>query len=156
MLIVAVGVLAFMVYRLTHHPGVVPSAILKRVDFNITLPTDVSAWKVEQASWHYDSSQKVLFFNVVSGSDKMIFSEQSLPDQFTDIQGYQDTFLSKLNRYGQLTAPTGTAYLTHPTELNGGQSVVLIGSGTLNFIQPSHNLGTDDWRRFLNDLQVVR
>lgn len=155
MMAVALAALSFAVYRLTHPTPLVPASILKQVEFVPMVPDARSGWQLQTGSLQYDATQKVLFFNVTNGTDKLIFSEQATPDQFSDIQGYQDAFLAKLNQYKDFDTAAGTVYLTHPTELSGGQSAVLNEQGTLLFARPSHNLTDNEWRNlFDNTVQV--
>lgn len=134
------------------------SDIQKKVGFTIFLPDQkTGVWVVNESSIVMNNDTGVLTYSVnkSDNTNDIVITEQATPDPFNDVPNYSSIFLSKLNQYQQLNIPLGTAALTHPSELKGGQSAVLNVRGTLMFMHPKVDLSDDNWKDFLKTLQAV-
>jgi hypothetical protein len=136
---------------------VVPSVIKTQLSFVVLYPKG-NGFIVDHSSWKYDSSIKLLTYLVTykNTGAKLTVSEQSSPPEFSEVPGTLDKLTGKLNTYTDFDSIQGHAYLTHPSELKGGQSAVMNAKGTLMFTKPDKSLPEDTWRQFFNSLQVVQ
>ena len=131
----------------------IPGTIKKQLTSTLLLPS--RQYPVERSSSKYDSSLKVLSFNVKSGANLIAMGEQPSPDQFVDVpQAYQKV-LDGMNDYEDLDTAIGTVHLTRPDSLKGAQAAVLNAKGTLLFAKPTSSLSADQWRRFFNSFSVI-
>ena len=84
----------------------------------------------------------------------MLISEQATPQVFNDIPEYYPKLIEKLNGYSDFDSVLGKVSLTKPKELNGAQSAVFNGKGTLMFVRPNQSLSDDDWRQFFDQMTI--
>jgi len=114
-------------------------------------------YKVDPQTIKYDTANKTLSFVEKDGSAKLVFSEQATPAQFNEIPQYWDKLAEKLRVYSSFDSLYGKVALTHPIELQGGQSAMFNGKGTLIFINPSgSNLSDDKWKQLLNNFEIAK
>jgi hypothetical protein len=125
---------------------------LQQASFVVYYPPPQSKMVIDKPTIKYNSQSKVLSFSAHDGSSKLTFTEQAAPDQFTDIPQYLPKLTNFLNTYRSFNTPSGTAYLTRPAELKGGQSALFVGGGTMMFVHPNHDLSDDYWRNLFTHL----
>lgn len=159
LLVIVVGALTYAVVRYVynHRSTAIPQSIAQHVAFQIYVPSPTNkSWSALEPSVRYNSQTSVLSITTQTQAktNDIILDEQPTPDVFTNIPQYYQSLLSKLNEYGQIQTNFGSAYLTHPTELHGGQTAVLNSSGTLLFARPLRSLSKSQWTAFFNDLIV--
>jgi hypothetical protein len=147
--VVIVGVL------LAFRPQVpLPVDITKQLSFPLVYPPTKTSYTMDKKSASYSASAKVLIFHAKADNLDLTISEQATPDTINDIPEYYPKLIEKLNGYSDFDSLNGKVSLTHPKELNGGQTAVFNGKGTLMFVKPSHDMSNDEWRTFFNSLVV--
>jgi hypothetical protein len=135
----------------------IPDSILQQVSFPVLSQDPANkTWHIESSLSSYNSSEGVLTLHFKSTNSSIIMTEQATPSAFGDIQDYYTDLLGKLREYAQVQTGAGTVALTHPVELNGGQSAVLNTGQTLIFAHPTNALSQNTWTNFFNTLSVVR
>jgi hypothetical protein len=153
-LLAAVAVGGYLWYKQAH--VIIPANIKKQVTFVIFYPQNNSVVQVNKKTLLYEPDKKLLSYTgkFAGSGTSFTLSEQTTPDSFVDIPQAYTKLLSSLNQYDSFGTANGTVALTHPKELNGGESAVMNAKGTLLFVRPSGTVTSDDWRRLFNNLQV--
>jgi hypothetical protein len=151
---VVIGLTTLGFYLFRSKP-LVSESIRQQSGFAIFYPSQQNPYKVESDQLQYDPQAKVLHLTAQNAGQKLIITEQSAPPQFNDIQSYIQKLADSLNSYSNFTNTKGTVYLTRPKELNGGQSAMFIGQGTLMFVHPNKDLSDTEWKQFFSALQVA-
>lgn len=86
---------------------------------------------------------------------EVVVSQQAIPDQFIDINGYKDKFFSGLQAYRTFSVSgVGRVYLSEKAG-DGGDTAVIDGSDTLVFVHAKQKLSVEIWRNLLSQLQPV-
>lgn len=134
----------------------IPPEIKKQLNFVILYPENNNPVIVNRNTFKYDSQTKVLSFMSVCYGAQGTITEQVTPDSFVDIPGYYDKVLEQMNSYSSFDTVIGTAYLTHPSSLNGDQVVVMNTKGTLMFVHSTKEVSQDNWRQFFNSLEIIK
>lgn len=150
-LLIIGGVIAYFV--LAKHPGPFAKKVNAPVSFIIFYPDNkATGYSIDSSTIHYEAATKVLSYNAVSNTDRLIITEQVTPDQVSEIPQYWSALVTKLQVYKEFDTINGHVALTHPVELKGGQSALFNGEGTFMFIHPTKDLTVDQWRFLLNSL----
>ena len=87
---------------------------------------------------------------------KISFSEQPTPGSIVDIPQVYDKLVDSLQPYNTFDSVNGKVALTHPNNLNGGQTAVMNDKGTLIFVRPTKDLTDTEWRQVFNSLSILR
>ena len=149
---VAVGVVVMIAILLAPKSPVLP-AVTKQLTSTLLLPKGQGI-QINRSSVIYDSSKKLLSYNVAYADTKIVMSQQPTPESFTDIPQVYNKLTDSMNNYLSFDVNMGTVHLTLPKELQGKQVAVFNSKGTLLFAKPDKNLSNDEWKRFFNQLQV--
>jgi hypothetical protein len=166
-IVTAVGLLAvaggvFVLLNASTGQVVISKQILSEANFTIFYPNiankTASNWQFEKDLTTYDTSSGVLTLHALQASSgkRIVLNEQPVPGAFTDVPTQYSRMLTTLNEYNELQIGFGTVALTHPKELNGGQTAVANKAGTLIFAKPSADLTDDEWSNFFGSLRIVR
>lgn len=124
--------------------------------FPVIQPKATSSFRVDQETIKYSESDKVYSYVLNQlGGTKLTVSLQPTPEGFTDAPQVFDKLIEKLRGYSSFDSIQGKVFLTHPVELNGGQTAVMNTKGTLMFVKPEGQLTDDEWKIFFNTLEVV-
>jgi len=158
--IVAGGV--FGLFKLLESQTVISKQVLNEANFTIFYPTDTiksaSSWQLQKDRTSFDKGSGVLTLHATQASTgrQIILNQQPTPGAFTDVPTQYSKMLSTLNEYNELQIGFGTIALSHPKELNGGQTAVANKAGTLIFAKPSANLTDNEWKDFFQNLRILR
>jgi hypothetical protein len=95
-----------------------------------------------------------LAYTVIIGKTTAVVSEQSTPDQFTDIPAVYDKFLETFNQDSSFEVPAGKVYLGRPPNMEGRQAAVMNSQGTLMFVKPTTDLSGDQWRQLFLSFEI--
>ncbi len=153
-LLLSLIILAGLGFWLTHREiGPIQKNVRKQVSFSILEPQPKTAWELDPKSIIYSTKTNVLTMTAESQNITISINEQAQPDTFNDVPQYYSSLLNKLNQYVDLHTDIGTITLTHPKELNGGQTAVVNLKQTLIFARPSKNLTNSQWKDFFNSMQ---
>ena len=152
--VVVLGLLIGGILFLLRPQTPIPDAMYKKLDFSLFYPDPTSGYTIDSKLVSFDASAKVLVFHAKKSGQDMLISEQSTPPVFNDIPEYYPKLIEKLNGYLDFDSLNGKVSLTKPKELNGVQSAVFNGKGTLMFVKPNHALSDDDWRQFFNQMTI--
>lgn len=156
-LALVIGGLVILKYSADRTAGIIPASIKQQIAFQIYVTANGNKqWATDKQSVKYDNSLGLLSYTTTSANNSLYVTEQLTPSQFTDIPQYYPTLVSKLNEYSEVQTNLGTVALTHPTELNGGQTAIINTAGTLMFIKPKTNLTDAQWTSFINSMIVIR
>jgi hypothetical protein len=134
----------------------IPAETLKQLKFSLLYPPSNDGYVVDQTTINYNRDAGALIFHAKKANDEFVFSEQPTPDSINDIPEYYAKMTEKLNSYSDFESLNGKVSLTRPKELNGKQTAVFNGKGTLMFVRPSRDLSKDEWRTFFNTLVVKK
>lgn len=144
-------------YFFLHKTPLVPAKFTRETSFVIFYPTKNSGATINESSFKYDTSSKVLSFTVNQNGVSMAVGEQSTPQGFIDIPQAYDKLIESLNGYAEFGTYYGTVNLTHPKEFNGQQSAAMNAKGTLMFVHPTYGqLSEDQWKKLFNNMQTVQ
>lgn len=128
--------------------------VLSQADFGVWYPPAKNGYTLDASTIQYKvtGSDKLITFVVRKGSANLSFTEQAVPESFTDVPQVYDKLIERLRGYSTFEGVNGKVDLTRPEELGGGQTAVMKARGTLVFVRPSDNLSVDDWRVIMNGL----
>jgi hypothetical protein len=129
---------------------------MQKVSFPIYAPAADTTWKLETARTSYDQQNGVLTLYLTHDSAQIILTQQGTPQVFSDVPQQYSKMLATMNEYAELQTPFGAVGLTHPKELNGGQTAVVNKTGTLLFAKPNRDLSDAEWKEFFNNLQIYK
>jgi hypothetical protein len=138
-------------YVLKHRQNsTLPANVASHINFTVYVPpNDIKqTYEIDRSSITYNKNTGVLTMTAIAPGNKIYITEQAQPDTFSDIPQYYPQLLDRLHQYAEFQTAIGTVTLTHPTELNGGQSAVSKAGGTLTFAHPEHN--------FFDSLEIVK
>jgi hypothetical protein len=153
---------AFILVGRLKSQTVISKQILDQANFTIFYPPDktgtISAWKLQKDRTGYDKESGVLTLYISQASTGRVvtLNEQPTPGVFADVPTQYGRMLDTLNEYNELQLGFGTVALTHPKELNGGQTAVANKAGTLIFAKPSSSLTDTEWGNFFQNLHILR
>jgi len=153
LLFVLLALVIFGIWLLHRDADPIPRKVRKQISFSILEPQPKTAWYLDPKSISYSTRTNVLTMTAKSSESSLSINEQAQPDVFNDVPQYYSSLLNKLNQYDDLHTDIGTVTLTHPKELNGGQTAVLNLKQTLIFVKPSKNLSESQWKDFFNSMQ---
>jgi hypothetical protein len=150
------GIAGTYIYR-QYYSSSLPSQIKRDANFSTYYPKSrASNWQPDKSTIQFDAAGQHLAYTLRHGDSSIVLSEQPTPDSFNDIPGYYAKLLDKLHQYEEFSTAVGTATLTRPDELGGGQSAVVnTSSGTLMFAHPDHDLSQTEWKAFYSELGMV-
>jgi hypothetical protein len=134
---------------------IIPLNIQRQLTFSVFWPNNNSPVKANKNDLKYDPVAGLLSYTENTKNISIVVSEQATPEAFTASQQVYNVFIQHLNQYETFNNSIGTVYLTHPKELNGGQTGIINTQGTLMFIKPSENLSDTTWRQIFNDLKTI-
>ena len=133
----------------------ISSEIKKQLNFaTVLVDSNQNQIIADKATVKYDQSIKLLSYNASYKGNKLTVSLQASPDGFSDTPQVFDAFIEKFRGYDSFDSKNGTVHLTHPVELNGGQTAVMNSRGVLLFIKPTNDLSIEDWKAFFNNLTI--
>jgi hypothetical protein len=142
-----------VLYFLHRNTGSIPKTIKKQISFTVLETQPKTDWQISPQSVNYNKKAGVLTMTATSSTANLIISEQAVPESFGDVPQLYPTLLNKLNQYQDIQTSVGTVTLTHPKELNGGQTAVAKLRQTLIFVKPNHNLTDSQWKDFFDSAQ---
>ncbi len=134
----------------------IPSHIKNQLDFIVLYPLDNEDTVMDRSTIKYDTRTKVLSFVITSYGVKNTITEQATPEAFNDIPQYYQKVIDQMNGYSSFDTDIGKVNLTRPAHLNGEQVAVMNTKGVLLFAHPSKDLTQSEWRKFFNNLQVIK
>ncbi|MFI5240738.1 MAG: hypothetical protein ACHQUB_03460 [Candidatus Saccharimonadia bacterium] len=142
-------------FGLVYFSSPIPPSIRRNVSFGIFYPKS-SNYHCQRSSFAYDPQAKIVTYVCSNASLRLNLNitEQASPDGFVDAPQAFETLINKLQNYASFDSVVGKVYLTHPVELNGGQTAVMDGEGTLVFIRPTNAISEDNWRKLFNSLNL--
>jgi hypothetical protein len=150
-IIVAVAIVGVLVWRKPFIPGKIKGSVTS----TIFVPAGPQV-KNQSATVKYDSSLKLLSYQSIAYGVNTTVSEQPTPQNFIDIPEVYDKVVTSYNQYENFDTAAGTVYLTRPKNQNGRQVAVMNSKGTLMFVKADRDLSDDQWRKFFNNLQIVK
>jgi len=162
LIVLALAGSALVLSRMFESQTVISKQILDEANFTIFYPANASksdtAWKLLKDRTSYDTGSGVLtlYVSQASTGKQITLNEQPTPGAFSDVPTQYSKMLTTLNEYNELQIGFGTVALTHPKELNGGQTAVANKAGTLIFAKPSGNLTDNEWKDFFQNLRILR
>lgn len=145
---------AVISYKILKKPPAIPTAISTQLSYGAFIPAQGKPGSSLPQQVKYDSSQKLLTYNLDYENVNLIVSEQPTPESFSDVPQAYPALLDKLHQRDTIDTINGQLTITYPKELNGGQTAVMNSKGTLIFVRPNANLSTDQWRKFFNSLVI--
>jgi hypothetical protein len=151
--IFALGVIVVIVLLALPKPPI-PGNIKQQLTSTLLVPQD-SRFIANRQSVKYDSSLKLLTFNVAAFGQQLVVSEQPTPETFVDIPQVYQKVLDGMNDYYDFDVNIGSVHLTKPPQLKGKQAAVLNAKGTLLFAKPGSGLTQAQWQQFFNSLAVL-
>lgn len=158
-LLIGISAGGYYAYITSRPTPIISREIQKKAGFTIFVPSsDIGApWVLDARSVNYDKEIGVLYTNLYTPdkSNKIVMTQQVLPDPFTDIPSYSSIFYSKLRIYQELNLPIGKVSLTRPEELKGGQSAAANIRGTLMFLHPDHDMKEDEWKTLFKNIESL-
>jgi hypothetical protein len=135
------------------HPPTIPASIYEAANFPVLTPR-ASILRLDSASVVYDANTRVLRYQVRAFNGNLTINQQPAPVSFINNPSQYDDLTHSLNQYQTLETHLGTMYLARPKDLAGRQVAVLNTAGTLIFIYPSFELGTQQWTRLFSGLSL--
>lgn len=135
----------------SQYKGPIPEKIHERLSFDVYLPDPVKA-QIDQNTFTFNEEEQALTFAVTSNGVRILITQQPEPAIFKEGEVYQH-LLNKMRQYDEVKTTIGTATLTSPEELKGGQTAVINTKGILLFAKPDKNLTSEEWRNFFNSLR---
>ena len=156
-LVILGSLVSFAIYNQSHQSTSILSGITKRpLTFSLFWPSTQSQITPYKQSIKYDPTNKLITYNAKTASGAhLIITEQETPTSFNDIPQVYTQLLLSMSQYSSFDSQSGTVYLTHPKELNGGQAAVMNSKGTLIFIKPDKPMTDDNWHVLFNNLKIV-
>ncbi len=136
------------------HFNVLPINIKKVISFQVYWPLDQYS-RPEITSIKYATTQSVLSFNDKFKNQKIVFTEQSTPSVFNDVNGYYSALISHSNNYNTISTKYGQVFLTKPPSYPGAESAVMNSGGTLLFATVQGDISSNDWQLIFNNLKVI-
>lgn len=135
----------------------IPTDIKQIVSHVIYYPDSTSGLSVDKNSFKFDDASEVLSFTAKYGNANITIAEQATPENFVDIPPAYDKLIETLNSYYAFSSFHGTVHLTKPKENKGQQSAVMNSKGTLMFANVTGgSLTENEWKKFFNNLEVIR
>jgi hypothetical protein len=136
---------------------IIPPKIRSQVTSSIFWPTKDANITGDKTTIKYDTTNKLLSYLAYTADGiKLTVSEQASPAVFSDIPAAYSKFTSDLRPYSSFDTANDKVFLTHPKELNGGQTAVMNTKGVLIFIRPDKSLTDDSWKQLFNNLDIVK
>lgn len=131
-------------------------AKLSQVPFQALYPTpDQSLEASDQGFHYYDSEKLVVIEALLTDIDvRVVLSQQQLPQELKDSNEKYEELLSTMHQYASLSTKYGKVALARPTDQGGQQTAVMVAGATLIFIRANEDLTEDQWRIFINGLQL--
>ncbi len=156
------GAIAITWYKLQPKPPI-PDSIKSQVTSTLLVPQGQN-FVVDSKSVKYDSTAKLLIYNVRTYGTKIVFSEQptpaaftnpNTPGTFTSADSAYGKFLKNLAQYGKFDVNVGTVYLTRPPQQQNHQVAIIKAKGTLLFAKADRNLTKAQWQQVFSSLVAV-
>ncbi len=151
--------LGVVVYGLTvQYASPLPKEVAKKVTFPVlvALSDREAEFRLDPDTIEYVAADRMLIYTARMAGNKIVVTQQALPDAFVDIPNYYNKFLDVLHQYREVQTNVGVVTLTHPKELKGGQSAVKKTPTTLMFVRPDKELSDGEWRRFFDSLREAK
>lgn len=141
------------IWRSGQRPAL-PSAVAEQLSFGVYFPTTkTTIARVDKHTISYQASSGLLGYTAtLTDGTTVSVNQQATPESFVDIPQAYEKLVSSLQPYSSFDSINGKVSLTHPKELQGGQSAVMNAKGTLLFARPSKSLTNDQWRQLFNGL----
>jgi hypothetical protein len=136
--------------------GPIPKEIMQQIDYGVYFP-DLGKYKIDESSIKYDSVNKGISYEVrtTQPGNVLTVSQQTVPETFIDIPQYYEKVVEQMGSYSTLETTIGKVSLTKKPVPGSKQIAVMREKGTLVFIQADKDQTNDDWRKFLNTLQLL-
>lgn len=140
---------AWLIYTHAHPKNAIPAVIAKQLDFTPRILTSntASALSLAPQTYKYDAATKVLSFETLVESIKVVISEQPYPDILV-----YDKLVNAFNVYSEIDTKAGKVSLGRPKENNGGQAAVIHSDNLLIFGKPDKDLTDMQWKEIFNNL----
>ena len=124
----------------------VPEAVQSRTPFPILVPRDE---KIVLSEWRYSASEKNLTFVATVQGKKVVFTQQAAPLSYRDDRAAYDRFIGTLKPTANFQSPLGQVSIFRLVEEEsyspGGDSAILLSSGTLLIAHPEKAISEDNW-----------
>jgi hypothetical protein len=157
--ILSMAVTGYLLFNNHSAQPIIPPDIRQKVTFVIFNPSQIEKipeWTIDKTKTAYNAENGVLTMVVNKDDITVIFNQQLEPEAFKDVPTQYARMLNSLNQYREISTNIGAVTLTHPKELNGGQTAVADKRETLIFAQPNRDLSDDEWKDFFNSLVVLQ
>lgn len=135
----------------------IPGSLRESVPFSAVYPTSKSGVAVNAESAQYFSSEQLVVFEGEhqDARSRLVFSQQSLPDELNDSDGFK-RMIDSMAPYGNFNSKFGQVHLTRPPSQGERQSAVLKTENSLVFILAAENLTEEQWRVLVNSLVLEK
>jgi hypothetical protein len=158
LLAIIVGTSSYFGYKFfTRDTSPIPADIRAKLSFSpLVIPKDNTDYIADTYNLATpDQGTQVLTYHLTKkDGTTIVVSEYIQPNQFTDIPEYKNKFLSDvIKQSDSAQTSNGTVYIGRVGQANS-QVGVMIEKGLLVFMNPSHSLDTDTWRKLGNQLIV--
>jgi len=137
--------------------SVLPTDISRDITFSPLVPANSSNYKAtDYMIGKNESGAQILTYNLYSPAQKkVVISEQSQPQEFTDIPEYKDKFLEN-KKDATVASASGTIYLFRGTKQTNKEAGLMLENGLLIFLNPETPLSKDEWRAIGDQLSLQR
>jgi len=151
LLIIIIG--SLLTYTLLKTSPILPKQISKQLNFVPFVPNKTEA-PSGLSNLSYNSKTQVLTYKVNYNGSTITVTEQSTPQQFSDVPQAYSTLVTSLQSQDTFDTPNGTVDITTPKELKGVQVAVMNSKGALFFAKTNKNMSTDTWKQFFINLTL--
>jgi len=133
----------------------IPGPIKRQVTSTILIPRG-SGYLVDRESAKYADKDKLLTFKITKNDQPVAtITEQPTPDTFVDIPEFSAKFFQQAGEYKTFDSAVGTVHLLHPGK-GIKDAAAMNAKGTLMFVNPSVDMGEDDWRRLFQTIVSIQ
>ena len=152
-----VTVLGYFSYTSWHNSRqILPTTIKRQLLFPVFWPDKNEPVTISKKTLKYDSTDSILSYIArTTDGNNIIVTEQATPESITASPQVYNQLIQDINNYEEFDSRNGTVYLTHPKELNGGQTAVMDSQGTLMFVKPNKDLSDNAWRQLFNNMRII-
>jgi hypothetical protein len=155
LLLAFVGGGGFYTYANKTNANPLPDNLKNQISFKIIYPENTG--HIDESSFLYKTESKVLSFSVKKEDKKIVFTEQTAPENVGD--GNQVSFQAiGLHPYANFQSKLGPVALAKFWESKNldpyGQSAFLVSNGTLLNAHSDKDLTNAEWKDLINSLKV--
>jgi hypothetical protein len=155
LIVIIIGIATLIAALFKQSTTTVPTTISSEVDFTILYPAPhINGLHPQSSTITYSQTNKGLSYVVLVDNKKVVVSEQSTPDIFSQ-NGVYNYKLSQAHEYNSFNTSAGEVALTRPNGL-GGQSVAWVNAGgTLTLARAYQSLNEDQWKLLFNNMETA-